>query len=85
MTEKIKDRMFSWMMGLLFVLLGWIAGGVGWLVVRGADKDVEQDGRITENTNGVGKVARVQCNDPDTDAEEKEELRPLYFNTRSGE
>lgn len=84
MTEKIKDRMFGWLVGLLFVLLGWIAGGVGWLVAQGVYKDAEQDRAIIHNENNISKIARVQANDPDTDDDEKQELRPIYIQTRGG-
>ena len=84
MTEKIKDRMFGWLVGLLFVLLGWIAGGVGWLVAQSVYKDAEQDRSIIHNENNISKIARLQANDPDTDDDEKQELRPIYIQTRSG-
>lgn len=84
MTDKIKDRMLSWMVGLLFLLLGWIAGGVGWLVAQGVYKDAEQDKQILHNENNTAKLARIQCDDPDTDKEERDEIRPIYFNTGSG-
>ena len=83
MTEKIKDRITGWLVGLLFVLLGWIAGGVGWLVAQNVYKDAEQDKYILKNEDSVRKIARVVAHDEDTDAEDREELRPIYFNTRS--
>ena len=58
---------------------------MGWLVAQGVYKDAEQDRQILHNENNISKVARVQCNDADTDSDERDELRPIYFNTRSGE
>ena len=84
MTEKIKDRTFGWLVALLFVLLGWIAGGVGWLVAQNVYKDQEQDACIIHTENNTAKMARIQYNDPDTDPEEKQELRPIFLQTRSG-
>lgn len=42
MTEKIKDKMTGWLVGFIVILLGWIAGGVGYLIVQ-------NDSRIETN------------------------------------
>lgn len=84
MTERIKDRLTGWLVTLLFVLLGWIAGGVAWLVTQNVYKDQEQDKYILQNESNTAKVARTVSRDPDTRLEDKDELRPIYFNARSG-
>lgn len=83
MTEKIKDRLTSFLVGLLFTLLTLIACGVGWLIAQNVYKDAEQDSRILTTENNVAKTARVINKDPDTQKEDRDELKPIYFNTRS--
>lgn len=85
MTEKIKDRAFGWVIAFLFILLGWIAAGVGWLVVDRKYKDDYQDKQITKIENHQAKIARILYKDEDTCPDDKDELRPIYFNTRSGQ
>lgn len=85
MTEKIKDRLTTFLVGLLFTLLTLIAGGVGWLIQQNIYKDSEQDGRILTTENNMAKAARIINKDPDTQKEDRDELRLIYFYTRSGE
>ena len=83
MTEKIKDRLTSFLVGLLFTLLTFIAGGVGWLIAQNVYKDAEQDRFILKNTENISKVARIVAHDENTEKEDRDELRQIYFNARS--
>lgn len=65
-------------------MLTLIAGGVGYLIVKGEQKDAEQDIQIEQNTTNIGKATRIVYQDPDTDQDSRDELRPIFFNTRSG-
>lgn len=65
-------------------MLTLIAGGVGYLIVKGEVKDAEQDTKIEQNTTHISKTTRVVYQDPDTDQDSRDELRPIFFNTRSG-
>ena len=72
-------------------MLTLIAGGVGYLIVKGEQKDAEQDYRMTEqdtrissNETSIGKTARILYKSPGLCPDDKDELRPLFLNTRSG-
>ena len=82
MTEKIRDRLNSWLVGFVFVLLGWIAGGVGYLIVHTNDKLDYYEKQQDANVNDIKNIANILEQDPDTQEKYQKELRKIYFNSR---
>ena len=92
MTETIKQKLNNGLLTLIFVLLTWIAGGVGWLIKQGNDRmnkldivDKEMQKQCQKHDSEIKFLAGVQWSDPDTKDWDKQVLREISkIDTRSG-
>lgn len=91
MTEKIKDRLTSFLVGTVLVLLGFIASGIGYIIVSGDERmdKIEtilemQDARDDRQEEQINQLTITQMKDPDTDANTKDLYRNRYLNVIRG-
>jgi hypothetical protein len=84
MTESAKQKISNGLVTIIFVLLTWIAGGVGWLIKQGNDRinaldQVDQDMQkeCAKYDNEIKFMAGVMWSDPDVSAYNKDILREI--------
>ena len=75
MTEKIKDRLTSFLIGMIFVLLTAILGGIGYIIK--ADIEWRADAKKHMNTNSWAIIE-----DPDTSPAVRQTLLQMVLQSR---
>lgn len=75
MTEKIKDRLTSFLIGMIFVLLTAILGGIGYIIK--ADVEWREDAKKHMNTNSWAIIE-----DPDTSPSTRQALLQIVIQSR---
>lgn len=84
MTESLKQKLNNGLLTVIFVLLAWIAAGVGWLIKVGNERidllntvDQETQKQFNKHDNEIKFIARVQWLDPDTRLDDKYMLQEM--------
>ena len=85
MTDKIKDRITGWIVTLLFSLLGFIAAGVGWLIVENTNR-IERiemnvsrhDASIIDLNNATQNLINAYNLNRERDKEQDKEILELW-------